>query len=105
MSRLLVIQPWVAAKGHPAQSLLNTARALEHCDNVRYLISDDGLESSFLHVANELSKLAPVDRFHVNSSSLQEGTFKSLMSLLKQRKALKGTTILFLDGHLIVFAL
>jgi len=105
LKNILIIQPWFTAKGHPAQSLLNTARALEPSKNVRYLISLEAGKEPFVKMSQELSEFATLKTFHVNSSSLQEGTWKSFIHLFRSRKALKDTTILFLDGHLVVFAL
>jgi len=104
MKEILIIQPWFTAKGHPAQSLLNTARVLELSDNISYLISLEPDKEQFVKMSQELFKLSPSNTFCVKSASLQEGTLKALMHLFKRRARLKGTTILFLDGHLIVFA-
>ena len=104
MRNIVIIQPWFTAKGHPAQSLLNTARALESSEGIDYLISLEGEKQPFFKMSQELSEFASFHAFRVNSASLQIGTLKALMCLFKRRKLLGDTTILFLDGHLIVFA-
>jgi len=101
---LLIIQPWFTAKGHPAQSLLNTARALGFSKKIRYLISLEADKESFVGISQELSEFGMLKTFHVKSASLQEGTWKSFLQLFRFRKDLKNATIFFLDGHLVVFA-
>jgi len=104
LRNILIIQPWFTAKGHPAQSLRNTVRVLESSEGIDYLISLEGEKQPFFKMSKELAKLVPSHAFRVNSSSLQEGTLKSLVYLFKHRKHLHDTTVFFLDGHLIVFA-
>jgi len=104
LRNILIIQPWFTSKGHPSQSLLNTARALESSKGIDYLISLEGEKQPFFKMSQELAKLAPFHAFRVNSASLQEGTLKALVYLFKHRKHLHDTTVFFLDGHLIVFA-
>lgn len=104
MKNILIIQPWFTAKGHPAQSLLNTARVLAPYKNISYLISSENGGNQFLKVTQELSQLATLNSFPVKSASLREGTIKALNYLFRNRKSLQGATIFFLDAHLVIFA-
>lgn len=102
-SHLLIVQPWFTAVGHPAQSLLNTARVLGTEKRVSYLISDQVGETRFLEVAEQLREYGQVETFCVPSSSLRICTLLSMKALFRSRK--ERLSILFLDAHLVVLAL
>ena len=102
--RVLIVQPWFTAIGHPAQSVLNSARVLGKRPDVGYLISNPG-RGEFSATANELDKFGPVERFNSRGDSLRTGTVLSLPSIL--RLAWKNADleqVLFLDAHLAVLA-
>src|SRR5207253_11105451 len=102
--KLLIVQPWFTAMGHPAQSMLNTARALGPSSDVGYLISDPG-GAEFSALARELKKYGPTQSFHSHGPSLRTGTLFSLPAVL--RIARKNTDLLhvfFLDADLVCLA-
>lgn len=102
MAACLIVQPWFTAIGHPAQSTLNTARALGALPDLHYLISDPrGGPCEAL--AAELSRYGPVTRFRVPNDSLRVGTLLGIAALLQHRAdALK--CVLFADAYLLAVA-
>ena len=102
---LLVVQPWFSAVGHPAQSLINTAKNIGKCYEVIYLISVT-LNSRLVSIARkELQLLGSVVDYTVKTDSVREGTLKALSSI----KRLLATNfsidrIFFLDAHLVLLA-
>src|SRR4051812_47513260 len=102
--RMLIVQPWFSAIGHPAQSVLNTARALEGHQDVRYLISlprGAVLES----LSRELEGFGPVSRFWVPNDSLRVGTLLGVMAAARLlRRNARIEQVLFLDAHLVLLA-
>lgn len=104
--RLLIIQPWFTAAGHPAQSLINTARTIGREADICYLISTQPNFSAAELQQKTLKEYGHVTEFPVNSPSLREGTFKALLQLRKM--AAHGSHydhIFFLDAHLVLLAL
>lgn len=105
MSKLIIIQPWFLALGHPAQSLLNTAKTIGVNSDISYLIPSKENLNSFDSVKCQLKKLGAVVEYPVQTESLREGTVKALTSirkLLSSDKALNR--IFFIDAHLILLA-
>lgn len=103
MNDIVIVQPWFTAVGHPAQSLLNTAKALRHTKGIRYLVSNasDNPDPQL----DALRKIADVQSFRVNHSSLREGTLKALLKLFSQaRHGQYARHIFFFDGHLVLLA-
>jgi glycosyltransferase involved in cell wall biosynthesis len=102
--RTLIVQPWFTAIGHPAQSVLNTARALGVRSNVGYLISDPG-DGDFAAMASELQKHGLVERFRSLGDSLRTGTLFSLPAVLRVTRQEVGLRhVFFLDAHLVALA-
>lgn len=103
MAKVIVVQPWFTAVGHPAQSLLNTAMALRDVDNLGYLVSAQNGRSSVQ--LDAMRQIAVVDDFKVSSPSLREGTLKALLRLC--RLASQGKRfghMFFFDVHLVLLA-
>ena len=100
-SRLLIVQPWFSALGHPAQSLYNTMRTLREVPCIDYLVSED---PQFTHHANLHDALGPgqrLFRFAVEGSDLKKNTRKGLLELLRRRRELRETrSVLFFDVDL-----
>ena len=102
--KLLIVQPWFTAIGHPAQSLLNTARVLGIRSDVGYLISDPG-NGEFAVTASELEKYGSVERFNSRGDSLRTGTFLSLPAVMRVvRREAELQHVFFLDAHLVSLA-
>lgn len=107
MSQLIIIQPWFTAPGHPAQSLINTAKTLGENEKISYLISSSNYKNNFLEsVKFELKKIAVVREFKVKSNSLKEGTLKALIKLkflLSTHKNIEK--VLFFDADLLYLSI
>jgi hypothetical protein len=105
MSKLFIIQPWYLAFGHPAQSLLNTARTIGANSEISYMISSSATFNSFDAVKSELEKIGEVVEYPVKTDSLREGTIKALLSIRSLLyKDITIERIFFLDSHLILLA-
>ncbi len=116
MNKVLIVQPWFSAVGHPAQSLLNTARILGKQAEFIYIVSIEpattgivvSVEPGATGIEASLAKLAEYARvitFTVASASLREGTFKAIQQLrcLFRNEKMKGS-ILFFDAHLVLLS-
>ncbi len=99
--RLRVVQPWFTAPGHPAQTLLATARALCPEANVRFAIPAVGLDGRLRSVARQLEAVAPLDRYPSPSPHFVASTAWALRWLAKDAERLPA---LLLDGHLATVA-
>jgi len=101
--KLLVIQPWFGAIGHPAQSLINMASAIGRDGRVAYLVSR-GDESEFCRDATErLKEWGEVERFAVTTPTGASNTIRALLALWRMRG--KYRRIFFFDESLFVLAL
>lgn len=104
---LIIVQPWFSAFGHPAQSLLNLAKILGKQNGVTYLISviKDNVNDSIGAVGKELRLYGKVVDYPVKTSSVREGTIKSLGSLKRlfiSKKRIEK--VFFLDAHLVLLS-
>jgi hypothetical protein len=102
--KLLVIQPWFTALGHPAQSLLNMACAIGKDERVDYLVScSEG--SGFCQDALErLQQWGEVENFAVTTPTGPSNTMRALQALWRIRG--RGyPRILFFDGSMFPLAL
>lgn len=104
MTKVVIVQPWFTAVGHPAQSILNTAKALGSSTNISYLVSaQDGTSEEPL---NKLRELTEAESFKVSSASLREGTLKALCQLLKLNQQKRHFHhVFFFDAHLVLLAI
>lgn len=105
MPKLLIVQPWFLAVGHPAQSLINTARTIGTNSDISYLISSSINFNTFDTVKEELKTIGEVVEYSVKTDSLREGTIMSLISI--RRKLSTDTAldrVFFLDAHLVLLA-
>ncbi|KQT34344.1 glycosyltransferase [Methylophilus sp. Leaf414] len=104
MSKLIIVQPWFTAVGHPAQSILNTANALKDAIHISYLVSaQTGYSEDPLNTLRQTAK--QVETFKVNSASLREGTLNALFALCKLKKRSHNFThVFFFDAHLVLLS-
>lgn len=99
--RLLIVQPWFSAIGHPAQSLLNTMRTLKKVARIDYLVSEDPHFEHHPDLARGLGVDQRLFRFKVSGSVLKENTVRCLLSMLKLAPRLRAVdSILFFDMEL-----
>lgn len=103
-AKLLVIQPWFTAIGHPAQSLLNMAAAIGRDERVDYLVScGDGAQ--FCRAALErMRQWGEIDSFRVATPIGAANTVRALQALWRIRGR-RYPRILFFDGSLLPLAL
>jgi len=102
--KVLIVQPWFTAIGHPAQSTLNTAKALGERREVAYLVSDPrtGL---FEPIAAAIAEYGRVLRFRVLGDSLRMGTLLAVAALVRlAHRSSALERIFFLDAHLVTLA-
>lgn len=103
---VLIIQPWFSANGHPAQSVINTARVLADESHFSYLVSCISKSDRDVRNFNLLQRYVKANKFSVNSPSLREGTFKSIFAVrnyLKKDPSIKK--LFYFDVHLVLIAL
>jgi hypothetical protein len=99
--RLLIVQPWFTALGHPAQSLYNTMRVLTQVSGIDYLVSRSALFEHHSHLDQALGPGQRLFRFNVSNSDLRKNTVASLWSVLARiRKFRHVHHILFFDMDL-----
>lgn len=102
---LIIAQPWFAAIGHPAQSLLNTAKVIGFSKDIKYLVSIEANNNLFSDALNDLKKYGEVIGFKVKTQSLYEGTFKAVLRLrCLCFKDISIDRILFFDADLILLS-
>lgn len=106
MPELLIVQPFFTAVGHPAQSVLNTARVLGRRQDTCYLISSGQRARELEPLVAQLASLGVVRQFKVPSSSLAFGTLLSLWPVARlARQQSQPFDVFFLDVHLPTLAL
>jgi hypothetical protein len=102
--RVLVVQPWFTALGHPAQSVLNTARVLGVRPDIGYLIADPG-KGKLSGMAVELESYGSVERFNSRGNVLRTATLLSLPAVLRvARRETELRRVFFLDADLVTLA-
>lgn len=103
--KLLIVQPWFSAIGHPAQSLLNMASAIGRDDRVDFLVSISSHTSTSQQSIERLRALGKVGTFIVETPTGESNTSRALWAMLKMRiKGHKYERVLFFDGSLVVLA-
>lgn len=104
--KLLIVQPWFSAIGHPAQSLINMASAIGKDERVDYLVSDNTAAGFCLESIERLRAWGRVESFVVTTPTGDSNTVRALLQLWRMR--LKGRhyqRIFFFDESLAVLAL
>ena len=77
--QLLIVQPWFGAPGHPAQSLINTARAIGRSEAISYLVACDRGDDPRLTALRTVA--GSVATFQSHGSSIRRGTWRALRGL------------------------
>lgn len=101
---LIIVEPWFRAAGHPAQSILNTARVLGRSSAVEYLVPEPGSDPALRESFDEFSRIAPVATYPAKSESLKKATFRALRAITSMGGFARGKILLFLDAHLVALA-
>jgi len=104
--KLLIVQPWFSAIGHPAQSLINMASAIGKDERVDYLVSDNAKAGFCPESMERLRKWGRVESFAVTTPTGHSNTVRALLRLWRMR--LNGSQyqrIFFFDESLVVLAL
>jgi hypothetical protein len=102
--RLLVIQPWFSAIGHPAQSLLSFASALGRNEEVEYLVSWDRNDDSWGESLSRLQAYGGVATFEVSSPAGSANTRKALFSVWRQYVQSRFDRLFFFEGSILNLA-
>jgi glycosyltransferase involved in cell wall biosynthesis len=103
--KLLIIQPWFSAIGHPAQSLINTASAIGKDDRVEYLVSMDSESQFCLNSLQQLKRWGNVHCFSVKASLGRTNTARAFWALWRLRmKGHRYNRIYFFDSSLLMIA-
>ena len=104
--KLLIVQPWFSAIGHPAQSLINMASAIGKDERVDYLVSDNTEAGFCLESIERLKAWGRVESFVVTTPTGHSNTVRALLQLWRMRlKGRKYQRIFFFDESLDVLAL
>jgi hypothetical protein len=102
---LLIVQPWFTAIGHPARSVVNTAKALGARADVGYLVSDPGV-GELSCMAKELRQYGSTTLFRSFGSTLRTGTVLSLPAILRIARTHRDLDqVFFLDADLVSLAM
>lgn len=105
--KLLIIEPWFCAIGHPAQSLINFAAAIGKNDHIHYLVSHDiGTSEKFSQLIKRLSTWGEVKTFVTTSQLDPTNTVRALIALSRMRlTSCQYQRIFFFDESLLILAL
>jgi len=104
--KLLIIEPWFCAIGHPAQSLLNLASAIGRDERVDYLVSSSSDYRFFQDSMEQLRMWSNVESYTVTTPVGDTNTVRALLALGYMRlKGRQYQRILFFDESLYVLAL
>ncbi len=104
--KLLIVQPWFSAIGHPAQSLINMASAIGKDERVDYLVSDNTEAGFCLESIERLRAWGRVESFVVTTPTGPSNTVRALLWLWGMRlKGRQYQRIFFFDESLIALAL
>ncbi len=104
--KLLIIQPWFCAIGHPAQSLINLASAIGRDERVEYLVSSNGEIGHFHDSVERLRAWGEVESYAVTTQVGDSNTVRALLALCRMRlRGQQYQRIFFFDESLFVLAL
>lgn len=102
--KVIAIQPWFTAPGHPAQSTLNFARVIPAAHLAGVLIPETPRQSPFDLVARAIQMHAPLCRFRAVGQRWRLNTALSALAARRYRRriAAKQSVYLFIDADLFV---
>lgn len=104
--KLLIIEPWFCAIGHPAQSLINMASAIGRDGRVVYLVSSSCDSAFFQGSMEQLKAWGEVESYVVTTPVGDSNTTRALLALWRLRfKGRNYQRIFFFDESLYVLAL
>lgn len=104
--KLLIIQPWFSAIGHPAQSLINMASAIGRDERVEYLVSRNDDSDFYLDSVERLKTWGDVESYTVTTQVGSSNTIRALFALWRLRmQGRQYQRIFFFDESLFVLAL
>jgi hypothetical protein len=99
-ARLLIVEPWFSIIGHPAQSLLNTARVLGNSEDIRYLVSVVPQRRELQPILQQLRTHGAVHEFRPMASPAGS-TLQSLWHAARIARHWGGAVdVFYLDAHL-----
>jgi len=102
--KTVIVQPWFTAIGHPAQSTLNTAKALGKRYDVAYLVANPHA-SAFERFAAGIADYGQVVGFRAPEGFLRMATLLAVAALVRlARRSPELHRIFFLDAHLLTLA-
>lgn len=105
MRKLLIVEPYFSIIGHPATSVLSTARILGPRSDIFYLIALDSWESPFGKMAKSLGEIGNVKVTITPHPSPILDTIRIFVStIILIRKSRKSYNVYFNDGHLVAVA-
>jgi hypothetical protein len=101
---LLLVQPWLDAPGHPAQSLLHTARGLAGYGELGFLIPERA-QATMPEVTRELARYGTVLCYSSRLRGLPNSTRAALAEVRRLlRSGWRFGTVWFFDAHLPVLS-
>lgn len=104
--KLLIIQPWFGAIGHPAQSLINMASAIGKDERVDYLVSMNSESALCLNSMQRLKTWGKVHGFLVKTFMGRNNTLRACLALWRLRiKGSRYQRIFFFDSSFPMLAL
>lgn len=101
--KLLIIQPWFCAIGHPAQSLINMASAIGEDERVEYLVSMNSDSELCLNSMQRLKMWGKVQGFLVTTPTGRNNTLRACWALWRLRGN-RYRRIFFFDSSLPMIA-
>jgi hypothetical protein len=105
VAKLLIIQPWFGAVGHPAQSLINMACAIGKKEDVHYLVSLNNSPDSSMNSMERLKVLGDVSSFTVSTPSGRSNTIIALFKLVSLKiRGYRYQRLFFFDASLMALA-
>ena len=107
MPMLVIVQPWFSTLGHPAQSLINTAKIISNTPDITYLISMQVGSNKLDGFRNQLIQFGDVVEYPVKTTSTREGTWKALwyLRMLASKRRVKVNSVFFFDAHLVLLSI
>ena len=97
---LVIVQPWLAAPGHPAQTLRTTVEALSGASSLTCVVPR--CAPTFEPLLASIEAHAEVVRYRTLSQWLPAATASALPTL--RRRVHRDDVVLFLDAHLVTLA-